>query len=369
MNRLPILFRTAKNMTSLFGTASYGGLSAISSQSRIRYVGWYLHHGCNLDCFYCKVPKQKIHNMNRAEAVDALTRLYAFCTKRPILSITGGEPTLNADRLTESIEDATKIGYLVQLVSNGARLFPGTIRNLRAAGLQYLALSIDIEEETRKPGINQALQILEEAIGAGLVATANIVISQDTDIKCLRKSVQDIVKSNKFVNVLICSPEVPHGSFSGALHGNVPNSEIIHNLVPWLLWKKVTTGRIMCSFTYLLTLHKLTSGSRSQLRLWHCSPNSLKSPRRHSRGYVTLDSDGYFGPCQEFPRIVNILDSSHETLTQCFTTDTFSMATEKCPGCLYNCYINAEKIRGIVGLLEVAANYKLIPSVFLNRRS
>ncbi len=66
-----------------------------------------------------------------------------------------------------------------------------------------------------------------------------------------------------------------------------------------------------------------------------------------------MDSDGYIGPCQEYPRVANTIDVPVEQLSLHLLDDMFSKVTQRCSGCTYSCYSNEEDARGLTVIPEV----------------
>jgi pyruvate-formate lyase-activating enzyme len=86
---------------------------------KLRFVNWYLQHGCDLDCYFCKVPKQKTKNMDLQQRREALAKLQLLSQDNAVLSILGGEITLKPDNLIGAVQDASKAGFLVSMNTNG----------------------------------------------------------------------------------------------------------------------------------------------------------------------------------------------------------------------------------------------------------
>lgn len=313
--------------------------------SELRFVNWYLQHGCDLDCYYCKVPKQKVGVMNQEARNEALRKVRQLCSKQPVLSILGGEPTLRPDFLVEAVSDAADAGFLVNMVTNGWGLTPELIKRLGNARLHYLGISVDSDDDAVKSNLDKALFLQKKSKELGIIPVINTVITSKTNTKTFKNFVNRIIDSGCFISPLACSPEVTGGAFSSAKKDSVPSQQQLREIVPWLAWRKTTTGLVTATFSYLWTL--FNSGSSDEnVRLWHCSPHFRSGKGSKGRGYITLDSDGYAGSCQEFPRIINILDTPSEQLSLKLLDAQFAETTQKCQGCLHNCYVMEEEIGG-----------------------
>jgi MoaA/NifB/PqqE/SkfB family radical SAM enzyme len=318
---------------------------SLAPSSELRFVNWYLQHGCDLDCYYCKVPKQKVRTMDRETRRIALSRVRKLCSKQPVISILGGEPTLRPDFLVDAVSDASEAGFLVNMVSNGWGLTPELIARLGNAGLQYLGISVDCDENSTKSNLGKALLMHQTSREYGIFPVVNTVITSNTNTESFKNFVAEITDARCFISPLACSPEVAGGVFSNASQDSVPSQDQLREIVPWLAWKKLTTGLVTASYSYLWTLYN-SGVSNEEVKLWHCSPHFRDANGTKGRGYLTLDSDGYAGSCQEFPRIINLLDIPEEQLSLQLLDGKFGETTQKCQGCLYNCYIMEEKLEG-----------------------
>lgn len=322
--------------------------AALFRGRKLRFINWYLHHSCNLRCHYCKVIDQKSPIMDSKVRADALRSLREISARGAIVSILGGEPTLSMGLLLEAVAEARKNCFHVNLVTNGYGLSEDTILELKDAGLDYLAVSVDCHKASEKTELERFVSMLQFARSQGIVPVVNTVITSDTSEKEFRSHCNYIISRGIFISPLVCSPEVPGGAFSKSEVRYVPDRSRLRKMVGWLLWKKLSCGMITSNFGYLLAL--LQKGRKSgQVNLWHCSPE-MRVTSGSGRGFVTMDSDGFLGPCQEFPRVAHVGRLSAETLPA--LASAFDEATRKCPGCLHNCYIMEENLRGIGALAE-----------------
>ena len=173
----------------------------------LRFINWYMQHGCDLDCYYCKVPKQRVGLMDREDRRDARKKVRKLCSKQPVISILGGEPTLRPDFLIEAIEDATRIGFLVYVVSNGWGLTPDLIGRLASAGLQCLSISVDCDEDAVKSNLDKALFLQSHSRKHGIQPVINTVLTRKTNLRIFKQFVTRIINASCFVNPLMCSPD------------------------------------------------------------------------------------------------------------------------------------------------------------------
>lgn len=156
----------------------------------IRYINYYLSHACNENCSFCRTRDQKIKMMTREERCEAFRRLRLFTDKHPVISIIGGEPTLLPDFLIEAIEDAKK-----------------------AAGLDYLAISVDCNDVSSRTDSDSALKHLGHARKLGIIPAVNTVITRNTNTNTFKQFASEVMKNDIFVSLLVCSPCVPIANF------------------------------------------------------------------------------------------------------------------------------------------------------------
>ena len=101
-------------------------IAYLQKQSLIEYPGEIsaviFIAGCNLKCQFCYVPQLVLSEKIKEIKPIPEEEIFSFLKERKgfldAISITGGEPTLNQD-LPEFIKRIKKIGYLIQLETNG----------------------------------------------------------------------------------------------------------------------------------------------------------------------------------------------------------------------------------------------------------
>lgn len=95
---------------------------------------------CNLSCVYCNEYDKVSDPVPLADVEAWLTRLADLGTE--IVTISGGEPLLHPD-LDAIIAGIRRRGMIAGLITNGYFLQRARIRELNAAGLEHLQISID----------------------------------------------------------------------------------------------------------------------------------------------------------------------------------------------------------------------------------
>lgn len=225
---------------------------------KVRYVNYFLTHACNRNCSFCRTKDQKVKVMTREERRESFRRLRLLTNKHPVMSIIGGEPTLFPDLLIEAIMDAKEFGFIVSLVTNayGLDKDEGLVDRLAVAGLDYLAISVDCDNESQRTDLDSALSHLSHARKLGIIPAVNTVLTRNTSTNTFKQFASKVIENNIFISPLICSPCVPAGSFSNAPPELVPTNRQFREIIPWLMRKKLTTGLVTSSFGYLnLMLH------------------------------------------------------------------------------------------------------------------
>jgi MoaA/NifB/PqqE/SkfB family radical SAM enzyme len=299
--------------------------------------------------------------MSRREAQLCLQRLGSLAAPGAVLSILGGEPTLHPLRLLESVEDATAAGFTVSLVTNGWGLTRELVEQLADRGLGQIAMSVDADPYSSKREINKAIDRLGYASELGIISSINTVLTSRTSLEDLRVFSETVIRESIYLHPLVCSPSKNGGSFSSAPPALVPSQEQLRKFFYYIAKLKLTTGRITSAWVYLFQWLRLGSGSDGVARLWHCSP-TLKTHESGGRGYLLLDSDGFVGPCQEYPRTYDLLSSDDASLSMEYLDSVLSAPTLSCDGCSYSCYVQEEKMSGLGSLAEAPLAISLLRS-------
>lgn len=178
------------------------------------------------------------------------------------MSIIGGEPTLHPQLLLEAVEDASEFGFHVSVVSNGFGLNEDLLVRLKDAGMERLGLSVDTEEVSARIDREKAYRLLGVAKSLGIIPTVNTVFTRNSDITTFKQFAEEVIDQGFFFNFLVCNPAVSGGAFSGAPPELVPTKGQIMEIVPWLMWKKVTTGFVENPLVNLYTFMHLSSQSQ-----------------------------------------------------------------------------------------------------------
>src|SRR4051794_25639393 len=95
---------------------------------------------CNLACTYCNEFDKDSPPVPTSEMLRRIDKLGALGTS--IVTFSGGEPTLHPD-LDFLIPRVREQSAIATIITNGYLLTPERIKQLNAAGLDYLQISID----------------------------------------------------------------------------------------------------------------------------------------------------------------------------------------------------------------------------------
>ncbi|MGA7872367.1 MAG: pyrroloquinoline quinone biosynthesis protein PqqE [Candidatus Binatus sp.] len=143
-----------------------------------------LTYRCPLRCLYCSNPVD-FHRSRRELSTDEWRRVFSAAAELGVmqLHLSGGEPVLRGD-LVELIQHARACDLYTNLITGGTLLDEDKLRQLRAAGLDHIQLSIQgaaRESAEKIAGVRSHRKKLEVArlIGkTGFPLTLNVVLHQ-----------------------------------------------------------------------------------------------------------------------------------------------------------------------------------------------
>jgi heme b synthase len=153
--------------------------------SPLRLVAWELTRSCNLACAHCRASSERgpyPGELTPEEAKTLLKQIASFSS--PIIILTGGEPLLREDT-AEIARYGTELGCRMVLATNGTLLDETSARDLKAAGIKRISISIDGRDETSHDALRAvpgafagALFGVENAKRAGLSFQINTTITK-----------------------------------------------------------------------------------------------------------------------------------------------------------------------------------------------
>lgn len=147
--------------------------------------------GCNFNCKYCQIPKQKKSDLPTKKVLSLIDQLALTGTQR--LGIQGGEPLLRED-IGEIVDYAKKRGLFVTLGSNGA-LLPKTvdkIKNVDALVLSYDGPSAH-NKYRQKGSYKQLTNAIKLAVRNGITVWNTTVLTKYSikDIDIILKQAEE----------------------------------------------------------------------------------------------------------------------------------------------------------------------------------
>ena len=101
---------------------------------------FYVTDRCNLDCSYCTEYDNSKPHPPLADLKRWLAKVRSLGTMR--IALVGGEPLLHPD-IVEIVRYCRQLGFATSLTTNGFLLNRALIRELDAAGLQVMQISVD----------------------------------------------------------------------------------------------------------------------------------------------------------------------------------------------------------------------------------
>ena len=111
-------------------------------------VVWNMTNRCNLKCMHCYIKAEDRKYQDELTTEEAKAFICDLAQmKVPVLLFSGGEPLLRKD-IFELGSLAADLGLRPVISTNGTLIDSATARNIKAAGFQYVGISIDGGPET-----------------------------------------------------------------------------------------------------------------------------------------------------------------------------------------------------------------------------
>lgn len=140
---------------------------------------------CDFRCTHCAFDsgKKKMSELSLEQITRILKETKELGGER--FDITGGEPLVRKD-VNEIIRIGKKLGYKIELVTNGSLLTKRKLANFKRLGLDSLAISLDgsdfetysrIRQVDRKI-YEQVLKSIDDALSPGFIVKINTVVFQ-----------------------------------------------------------------------------------------------------------------------------------------------------------------------------------------------
>lgn len=295
---------------------------------------------CNLRCPICSIWRRgnRSTELTLPEIVEGARKLRLLGLTR--LVITGGEPMVRQD-LTAIVEACANQGLSVTLLTNGLLGRDIVIRDLFAAGLDNMGLSLDYLTPAMQdafyahPGAwKKIVAMTESALKWNkrgyvyLMPTIN-----DENISQMLPLFWTVEGWGAFfvLNIVMGSAESePERVFSGGVtppHYSEDQLRAIEILYDEMIRLKRRGHRILSSERFLReSVHIL----RTRDRRWSCHAGLR---------YFNIFSDGGVAPCNEYHPLINL--KSPDFVEQ-FRGEAFQKAAasirQQCSGCSFSCW-------------------------------
>ncbi|MBC7241836.1 MAG: radical SAM protein [Anaerolineae bacterium] len=108
-----------------------------------RLIAWEITRTCNLRCAHCRADAEwqcYPDELTTSECMALLEQMAEL--GRPIIILTGGEPLARPD-IFDITRRAVALGFPVVMGTNGTLITPETARELKAAGIRRISVSLD----------------------------------------------------------------------------------------------------------------------------------------------------------------------------------------------------------------------------------
>jgi pyruvate formate lyase activating enzyme len=179
----------------------------LQKQSLIEYPGRIsavlFLAGCNLRCQFCYVPHLVLPEEIEKQKEISQKEIFSFLKERKkfleAVAITGGEPTIN-EELPSFIEKIKKLGYLVELETNGTN--PKMLKSLIDNNLvDYVAMDIkhrldDFEKYKEITG-----NVLTKKMFENIKESVKILISGKVDYELRTTTMKEFHKKEDILEI------------------------------------------------------------------------------------------------------------------------------------------------------------------------
>jgi pyruvate formate lyase activating enzyme len=179
----------------------------VQKQSLIEYPGRVsaiLFLGrCNFRCVFCHVPHLVLPEKIEKQKEISQKEIFSFLKERKnfleAIAITGGEPTINKD-LPDFIEKIKKLGYLVELETNGTN--PKMLEELIGKKLvDYLAMDIKHRLDNFKKYKEITGEILTKKMFENIKKSIKILLSGKTDYEFRTTIIKEFHKKEDILEI------------------------------------------------------------------------------------------------------------------------------------------------------------------------
>ncbi len=179
---------------------------------------------CNFKCDFCFSADPKNEHLKKALSFDTIKDLADQAHELGIWEIvlTGGELTLNKEKLIRLIHTFGSARFQIVLITNGYKLTQEYADELAANGLDCVAVSVsgmDAKEHDKSRGVAgshaRALQALKHVKNAGMAAWPNVIYGHHNADSQDLLDLLEHAKENEYSTYFMMA--MPYGSFKDNL--------------------------------------------------------------------------------------------------------------------------------------------------------
>ena len=153
-------------------------------------VVWEVTRACALACLHCRadaIPRRDPRELSTEEGFRLIEEIRAFRDPPPFLVLTGGDPMWRKD-LVDLVAHAAAIGLTVALTPSGtAAVTHQRLRELRDAGLNRVAVSLDGPDPDShdtfrgvRGSYRWTMRIIDDVLALGMPLQINTTVSRRT---------------------------------------------------------------------------------------------------------------------------------------------------------------------------------------------
>jgi len=324
------LLRNKLKISSRIISASKGPLSG----------SLFITRKCNLNCPYCRAIRHPWKDLNTAEWIEVINKLYSWGVR--LFSITGGEPMIRKDIYEIVAHISLTRKAIPWLISNFTIMTREKIDRLADAGLLFLTASLDSLSNSGVKSDGSILNLLEYARSRGIICSTITVIHRD-NIDEIPDIMNEVTRRGIIFDVGFY--QNVGGLFSASdADLKVKDRQKLERLRSWLRSHKLKTGLVAPSWKFL----------KSDLQMY--SEMSWKCPAQKD-AFLVINNDGRLMPCQEFVSSVNVLDI--DNLWDHRWRQQKAAIVKTCSGCYYGCYYQKVHMSPVDVLLDLYTMLKV----------
>jgi MoaA/NifB/PqqE/SkfB family radical SAM enzyme len=308
---------------------------SVISPSRTTNCIWELTYRCNARCEFCsywRTPSDPLDELKLVEIREGLDNVHSSGCR--LINFSGGEPTLRDD-LEDIIAYASTKRIWTSMITNGSLIDRPRIRDLKAAGLDNMFVSLDFidkEEQDQHRGIQglhdkvfDLLAFLRTDFLGGHRTAGIMCIVSDKNLESARRLTEIAARHGIFIAF-----QLYHSQKGGSDRFETGDPAGISAA---LLDLKKRYASVVSSSRYLAGMRDYNNGPR---------------PCSAGRKYFSIDPFGNLHPCVDLPPVGHVLEDPVSVTG----SDSASALVEGCEGCWYCFRGEADHALSIRGSVE-----------------